>query len=476
MLIFYWSDRDLINLENEITLSRVGYSDSFMMALKFFLFKLFSFPILLCSDVKDQKILVSHSSQSDNDSLKPLESLSSKQIIDQSSKPLLQHKVKLSLGKEIEYDPHSFLILSKLFKRGIDAKIAEFSYERHVQDPYDQVMNNLNASKDQRKELNFYSNNFLEKLVPIVAEKKSNLPMLNLFWKDLEKLLFKHILYLKRKMTSIANDKPKKLSNDIQSILSILREKLRFGIFFSFNLTTMNINDFVTDLLNSEFLEQFDRLSRCLVKALKRFYFPFITKNEDENEIKEIKKRLSCNDFKAEFFDGKTDNDLLLKFFMINYDSGMLIKACLESDIDSNYSWADRESKRSKIENVITELESKNIKYFINNFKAEYLSNLTMKFIYLNNYKILIKGKLDFYYFLERMENVKLFKRDIMESMIEFKDKNVNVKSDSNSFELHLKVYSKDTFNTIRERDLFEKCSELFNSESPKEISANNLS
>lgn len=353
----------------------------------------------------------------------------------------------------------------KLFK-------GENDYSVSLRDVYNKIIDKLNSLQEKRIELNFYSNDFLEKLALIIKNIKTKFSIMHLLWADIGKLLFKHFIYLKGKMIKATNEEFEKVSKSIQSIVSMIDRNVNPIITYNFDFKTMNIKNFNSDLLKSEFFEQSDELAPRFAAALEYFYSPIISEEIEKGEIKEI----TCEKFKMEFFEnGNSDNDILLQFFMDKYDSrGKLIRLCLESNIQPDYSKISKESI-NKIKNDIIELRSKGVLHFTKIPSILYATNSVMRFILSNNEKVFISDEISLYQFLQRMEEAELLKKENIESLFEFENDlfkwnskqsdNVFSKWDPKKFESFLLDYGRHPSTNIDQRELFNKCLSLFNME-----------
>lgn len=297
-------------------------------------------------------------------------------------------KMKLFAGRMIKYNIDHLEVLLKLFPDEILKEIAEYDYDDRVQNAYDKVMNKLKLSLKERKNLNFYSgNDFLERLELTVVSHSDKFPKFDLFWADLTRLIFKNIVYLKQEGMIEATDKELlKTRNLISSIIFIISEKSHSDISINFNPRTMNIHDFSSDLLNSEFFEHAEFLAHCFANALEYFYSPLFDSEKQKKNGMEMEKmidEITCEEFKMKFFDnGNPNKNILLKYFMIRFDyRGRLIRACLESNTQPNYSKISKEIIK-EIKNDIKELRLKGIEHFIKDIPSMVFGNdPIMKFI-----------------------------------------------------------------------------------------------
>lgn len=303
-------------------------------------------------------------------------------------------------------------------------RMKEYGHGKHVQDAYNKVMKKLQLSGNKRKDLEFCNLNFFEKLIPEINSKKFKFPQFNLFWGDLTKLFFKHILYLKQKEIqngiSVIENNLKK----IQSLVSIICENYFQFIPCNFqNFKTMNAYQFDLEFLNSEFFEHSNYLASRFADALNYFYSPLFHKEGKREEIdKEKIKEITCQEFRDKFFEnGNPNNDILLNFFMTYYDyRGRVIRICLESNIKIDYLDTSEESIK-EIENDIKELKSKGVEHFTGIPTMKYATNSIMNFILLNRRKIFIKDKVELVHFLQRIAEANMANTEKIKGIVEFK-------------------------------------------------------
>lgn len=375
----------------------------------------------------------------------------------------LKSKVNLYSEKPIKYNPNLFQILSDIFPNVIAEEIVEYNHAKHLQEIYDKVMNKLDLLKEERDKLDFYSKDFLIELASITERKKNKFARLDLFWMDLRRLLFKNILYLKQeKLIDATKDEFKKASIDIYSLDLIIWENTRLYPPLKLDLENINLHDFGHDLLNSEFFEHSDHLAARFVHALEYFYSPLINKGQKLKDGEEI----TCEKFKAKFFEnGNLDTDILLKFFMIHCDiRGRLLKACLESNTQPDYSKIDKESIE-EIKNDINQLRgSKGIRHFINIPGIRHANNSIMNFVYLNNIKISIVDKIDLYQFLQRMKETGLLQREKIEKITIIRNLTILIDQwDLGLYESLLRKCDDTIFLDIRAGfDFVNECLKLF--------------
>lgn len=190
--------------------------------------------------------------------------------------------------------------------------IVEYNPIESSRNEIDKIAVKLGISE---KSLNLYNDDFLKRLALIVKEKRNKFSPSNLFWWDLEKLFFKHILYLKTKLANASLIKLIDVSRDIESSISTTRRINHPDFSSYFDLAFMNITHFNSDLLDSEYFENSDKLFDSFAKALEYFYL------SSNSIIGNGNKKLFCENFKMIFFEnGNLDTNTLLKFFMIQYD------------------------------------------------------------------------------------------------------------------------------------------------------------
>lgn len=379
----------------------------------------------------------------------------------QFKSPSLKFKSKFSPERIPEFNL-IFKTLSGTITETIVERIIEYNYDDPVQDVYEIVTNKLELSQKEKENLDFYNDDFLEKL-DFIIKTRATFPLLDLFWYDLEKLLFKLILYLKQKMINATDDRLAEASKNIQSILSIALKNSCSNTLPEFNLKTMKISDFNYPLLKSEIFEHFKSLSYRFADALEYFYSPLFAKEvkgKEEMNLDEI----TCEKFKTKFFEnGDPDTDLLFKYFLIDH-SFKEIKKCLEFNIQPDYSKINTELMKLKIKNKINQSKLANILHFLTDHDLKYSSNLIMKFISSNGKKVLVASEYDLYEFLQRMRDAELFEKEKIKAIVEFMNED-HYEWNLLHYEYYLRRFGKKINGndpTIKERDFINKCLGLF--------------
>lgn len=352
-----------------------------------FLF-IFSFSFIKSSNASDSCTLTDTTSLSLSNHLKELNfsnSKSNSKMESASNDPIhptiISHP---SFGNWKKYNGDSFDLVYEIdsillnigfnFTKHVIEIVVDYINDEIMLNVYHRIMDKLKLYREKRKELNFYNESFLKNLDSILMNEQIRFSLSTCFWMDIIKLFFKHIIYLKKKLIDFTKDELAKASEDIKSIISIIDERFSSKIISSkFDLRIMNINDFNPALLNSEFLDYSNYLAYQFANVLKYFYSPVLSK---EKEI----ERVTCEIFKNRFFEnGNPDTDILLKFFIMIYDfRGGMIKECLESNTQPDYSKISEESIK-EIGNDIDKLrESRNIKHLIENFDMRQIRNPLM--------------------------------------------------------------------------------------------------
>lgn len=346
------------------------------------------------------------------------------------------------------------------FPQNVIQNIIGYNHNQQTQDAYDKVMDKLEISQKERKELNFYSSSFLEKFALVLRDKEQKFPKLNLFWRDSEKLLFKKIVHLKEDKTIFYASKTEfeEASKDIQSILFIISKKVYLNISFHFDLKTMIIQDFHPELLKSEFLENARYLIPRFVDALEYFYSPL---------WKEGRQTVDCESFKMRFFlNGNLDTDVLFKYFIIKFDlGGRMMKACVEHGTRPNYrKLSKKPGIKSWIKNDIDRLKKfEKIENFIGIPNMDYATNSIMNLIYSTKSKVSIRSEGELYRFLQRMKEAGLLQKEQIKEIAEFKCYEVGQYHwNLYSFNSLLENYRKYHSNTATERDFCNECLGLF--------------
>lgn len=316
------------------------------------------------------------------------------------------------------------------------------------------VMNKLNLP-NEGIELNLYSNTFWKEFALIIGKKKFSSG--SLFWNDLNKFLFRAIIHLKREeIINNVNGKLEESSKDINSIISLINQKLELQFIFDFK--TMNIDDFDKDLLKTEYFEHANYLSNRFIQVLKYLHSLFFSNKKEkgkENEIKEI----DCEKFKFKFFErGDPNTDILFKHFIIKNDPLGLLRSCLLTGDRPNYSEIkdqikeaieklemSKELSNSELDNILSLLWKKGIlneyesdyskilertiqawiensinntlikfgndECVLVNFEIEYATDSLMNLIFLNNKKLQMTHEDSAKYLFEKMKEAGLLKK-----------------------------------------------------------------
>lgn len=320
-------------------------------------------------------------------------------------------------------------------------------------------------------ELKLENENFLCNLSRTLMRERDEIPYNDIFWNDLGGFLLKIILHLKMKMSrkviitnSATNGEFEKILNSIQHINSIMRGPL--FLTSNFNIETMSIHHFGFTFLGIEFFERSNSLSKKFIKGLKYAYFPFIIDKEERET-----KRFDCNEFKMKFFGHPNPNvDILLKLFMSGFDNkGEIIRACLESNIQSSYSMIT-EKVIKWIETDIDNLEFTGIEYFTNVSQMIHANSSTMNFILANASQVLMHSEFDLYWLLKRLQETELLNRENVEAIVKFENNPPTNKLDSKSFKDKLKSIELFYYHLANERIFINQClEELFESKLLKE-------
>lgn len=260
---------------------------------------------------------------------------------------------------------------------------------------------------------------------------------------------------------NIDNSEFSEASNHILLLINhvIIHSNVKISEKFVGNI--VNLDSFHSNFLNSEFLEYSKDLTLLFVGALKYFYSPLISKEGKENGKS---SEITCKSFLSKFFkDGNPENDILLEQFMKMYDYGNLIRACLEHDTQPDYSKIeDRTIER--IQYIINELEeSGNITCLTNIPNVRYANRSMINFLESNNKRFLLETNLDIYYFLQKMKELKIFKKKTITSIVVFGYPLFEYLSNIEDLKFHLESRLIDS-SFAGEQHIIRKCLDLLNS------------
>lgn len=208
----------------------------------------------------------------------------------------------------------------KVFPIGISRMI--YGYEgidsfRYV---YDKVMIRFNISEKERSNLDFYAEDFPEKLHSIITSKNKIYYKSMLSNCHLAKLLFKWMIYMNQKF--VENDeKAEMISKSIKSFIIVSYNKdLRIPIEFTFKFMNGVFYHRFIDLIVSEIFEN-SHIFDSLASVIEYFY------------SKWGRKKVSCNDLQMKWFNGKSfDENILLKWSIILYDPIGEMRKCIPFD------------------------------------------------------------------------------------------------------------------------------------------------
>lgn len=346
--------------------------------------------------------------------------------------------------KKINHDPDYALVidegisqfyqtLSKEFQQNfpidISHVVASFIYDKPFNDLYDKVMNALEIPK-AKIHLDFHDENFLNQLYPFLLSGKKKFSRSDIFWYDLERLVFKWALFMRQKFANllISNENDKNetknenennqlasrwnsISSNIESIIFLIRISSPPTFSNDFDLECMDRNSFVVFklLINCEILEH-SSIINSFNLILDDFY----------------NRKFDCNQIKIKYFNGNFKSDLLLSFTIVFYDSvGGLREACFSNGDYSELSFSPfNPPMESSFSNLVNSKLNSSDDYFEISVMS-YISDSIMESFLLYNKRFLILNSFKLSILLNRFNDKWkiLLKSKSLNEIIEFEFK-----------------------------------------------------
>lgn len=224
----------------------------------------------------------------------------------------------------------------KVFPLSVTKVVTDYiEYSPSIKNVYGNVMNKLGISEQEMGQLDFYDESFAKQLYQIMLSKKNSLSTNYYFKYNLEKLLFKWMIYMKEKFAN--NDKEfERISNDLQ-----LFKFLEYDVSFDFQFESKYE---LSNKIQVEIIENHSFIFPQFSHAIKSFYY-----------LK--KENVDCDKLKDEFFNGNYNSNIPLKYMIAMFDpQGEMRECILKDDPDLK----ELEASSSKINDILRYL--KNIK------------------------------------------------------------------------------------------------------------------
>lgn len=338
--------------------------------------------------------------------------------------------IRTRLTNEILHEIHGISIIphQDLFS-SIANIIGTFDFIDPLWDIQNNVMRGLKLSLDEWKELNFYSENFVNQLGLILVSssnsKKNDLRlwMNENFCHDLSSLVFKWMIHMKQRIaidneisldsSSISppfkNDRFKNILKSIQEISLIIYKMGNLKISLNFNLESMNSSELKKFklLIKSEFYEN-PHLFPIFTLAIQDFY-----------DLETGGKKMTCHQFKSKYFGGNYEKNILLEYLIFMYDPRGEMRKCIMRD-DSQMKFLNVFEFEEDLDSIyFYDLKLKGPKN-LEIADPRYASRFIINFFLSSNRRIPIDTFYDLIRLLRRLKESELLEEETIKKIVGF--------------------------------------------------------
>lgn len=255
----------------------------------------------------------------------------------------------MSKGNFCNYDPNKVRIISKFIapfnqeRVAIEMSkiIARYEPDEPLKHLYDKVLDDLQLSENEELKLDFYSRTFVRDLIAFI--ENVSFPRNHQFWINLERLLFKWMIYRREQTVNTKNDENdfEESRKDLESIVCVITSETNIKIPISFNLKSMNSNTFnsFNSLITYEILEN-NHIFHSFANVIQGFH-NIISIYRDE--------KTACRLLRIVYFNGHFDQNILLKYLILFRAPIKEMRECISNnDLESNHSSGYDQNKFNK--------------------------------------------------------------------------------------------------------------------------------
>lgn len=303
--------------------------------------------------------------------------------------------------RTIQLDWELFKIAS--FPPKIIEIIQGYEYDKPLDHLFKNVMSKLVKSKRKWRKLDFYTEEFPHILLKIVNAKKDSLPKLNLFWSDLQRLLFKWIIAMNQK--TFYNLKfIMKTSKAIRSLDLIIKNNQELNFLIDFNLESMyNFNSFIfVNLINCELLEN-PHIFSLFASIVYDFYV----------------NGISCREVENKYFGGYFSKNILLKIMIPLYDPYLELSNCFPKDQPRSMTFSPFVSTDFTLNHEYFEGLRTRGPDELEIFISRYISRSIIEFFLSTNRKFKIRNLDDISILTQRLEESNMIVEEVLEKILE---------------------------------------------------------